>query len=96
MSAVGCVIYIGLRYDIEVAEIETLEAFSDSRQTAARYAGLRRYWAKFGGPDERYVLFVETKFAVLGPEGNPSISLASQEVADVIVQAYKKLDRTSI
>ena len=96
MSADGCVAYIGVRYEIEPAEIDALETRSDHRQLAAREAGLKSYWGNFGGIEERYVLFVGTELAVLGPEAKPCLSLTSGELQTTITQTGERLNRVGI
>jgi hypothetical protein len=96
VSADSCVSCIGLRYDIETFEVEALEARADPRQIAARNAGLRSDWANFGGADECYVLYVGTEVAVFGPEGKSSVCLAPQEIAEMISETRKELDRTGL
>lgn len=96
MSADTCVAYIGVRYEIDLAAIEGLETRRDPRQLAARKVGLKTYWGNFGGSAERYVLFVGTQLAVLGPEGKPWLSLTAGELETVITQTEERLSRAGI
>lgn len=91
MSAGACVAYLGLRFDVAEPEIKLLEQRRDPRQIAAKYAGLSTYWANFGGAIERYVLFVGTKVAILGPDDDRTNTLPAEYLADAIATTEERL-----
>lgn len=91
MSANGCVVFYGLRFEVWDNEIEGLENRSDPRMLAARKAGLKHYWANFGASGERYMLFVGANIGVLGPENNSEVVLRAPELQAVIESTKGRL-----
>ena len=91
MSSSCCVAYIGLQFDIQISELESLESKSDARQVAAKSVGLETYWANFGGSEERYVLFVGSKLAVLGPEDSLSVQVSSERLLAIFSDTAARL-----
>jgi len=91
MSASACVVFFGLRYEIDRNEIEALETRSDTRIVAAKKSGLQYYWANFGTPGERYLLFVGAKIAVLGLEDNLQFSLSAEDFLALLESTKTKL-----
>lgn len=84
MSADACLAFYGLRFLVLTEEIGDLEERTDPRQIAARKAGLTAYWANFGGETDRYVLFVGTRIATLGPENEVSAGIPSDRLSTVM------------
>lgn len=72
-------------------EVDGLEARSDPRQIAAKSARLSVYWGNFGDETERYILFVGTKVAVRGPEGELASTLSSQHLSSVMSETSAQL-----
>ena len=91
MSADACVVFYGVRYDLGREEIPGLEARSDARIAAARRAGLKYYWANFSSPGERYLLFIGSELAILGPENTLELSLSSDALHNVMQSTKEKL-----
>lgn len=92
MSANACVAFYGLRFMILPDEIEDLEARTDPRQIAARKADLATYWGNFGGENDRYVLFVGTRIAVLGPEDAPASALPHERMLQLMSATVERLN----
>ena len=92
MSASACVVYFGIRYEVSEDEISALELRTDPRQRAAKQVGLDSYWGNFGGPDERYVLLVGTRIAILGPEDASSSSITAARLQDIAIRTEGRLD----
>lgn len=84
MSADACIVYIGIRYDVSVSEIEGLELRTDPRQRAAKRVGLTSYWGNFGGSEDRHLLLVGTEIGVLGPENRSWSSMTVDRLKDII------------
>lgn len=91
MSASTCVAFYGLRFTILPDEIDDIEARTDPRQIAARKAGLATYWGNFGGENDRYVMFVGTRIAVLGQENEPASALPSERLRQVMSDTSERL-----
>jgi hypothetical protein len=91
MSANACIAFYGIRFEIESNEIDALEARSDARLQAARKAGLKHYWANFGLPGERYLLFVGAKLGMLGPENSAEVHLRLGDLHEVFDSTKRKL-----
>lgn len=91
MSASVCIGYFGLRFEVQAHEIDQLEERSDPRQVAARQAGLTSYWANFGGEAERYVLFVGTQLAMLGPENDIAAALPIERLLSIASDTADRL-----
>lgn len=91
MSSDCCVAYIGLRFDIQISELDALESKRDARQIAAKSAGLETYWANFGGIEDRYVLFVGSRVAVLGPEDTPNLQISSERLLAMLSDTSARL-----
>ena len=96
MSASACVAFYGLRFTILPGEIENLELRTDPRQIAARKADLATYWGNFGGENDRYVLFVGTKIAVLGPEGEHASALPHRRLLHLMSDTVDRLDSSGL
>lgn len=96
MSASACVFYFGVRYDVSEDEIAALELRADQRQRAAKLVGLESYWANFGGLEERYVLLVGTKIAILGPEDASSFSIPVERLQDIANTTGSRLDEAGL
>lgn len=90
MSASYCLAFFGVRYALSDAEVEALDSRADPRQAAARKAGLKTYWGKFG-PDERFLLFVGTQLATLGPENDSEFIRPSGELQAIFETTASKL-----
>lgn len=91
MSADGCVVYYGLRYELSEHELEALELRTDWRIVAARDAGLKHYWGNFAAPDEQYLLFVGTELGVFGPENRLALEFERGEIEKVMAETADKL-----
>ena len=91
MSASTCVIYFGLRFDVDVTDIEALEARSDARMVAARKVGLRCYWGNFGAPGERYLLFVGSQIGLVGSENQTEVQLEIADIDAMLASVQAKL-----
>ena len=91
MSANACVAFYGIRFEVAADDVEALESRSDWRMQAARKAGLKHYCDNFGLPGERYLLFVGTKLAVLGPENAAEAKFDSAELQGMIELTRRKL-----
>lgn len=91
MSSSGCIGYFGLRYDLTADDIDQLEERSDSRQIAAKKVGLSTYWTNFGGDTKRYVLFVGTRIAALGPENEMTVGLPMERVLSIASDTADRL-----
>ena len=96
MSANACIIFYGLRFEISSHEIEALEMRSDRRMVAARKVGLKHYWANFGSPGERYLLFVGAKLGILGPENSPEVILQTRELQATFDATKAKLEAAGL
>ena len=96
MSANACVVFYGLRYEIGANEIEALETRSDARIQAARKVGLKHYWANFGLPGERYLLFVGAKLGVLGVENLAEVSLRLADLYEGFESTKNKLSAAGL
>jgi hypothetical protein len=92
MSASACVVFYGLRFEIQEEEIDGIENRKDVRMVAARSAGLKAYWSKYGERRERFVLFIGTEIAVLGPEDRKEASVASAVLSGIIMSTKERLD----
>ena len=91
MSADTCITYFGLRYDVGPDEIELLERKRDARQVAAHRAGLKSYWGKFAGHEDRHLLFVGAEVATLGPENRLSAKISPEDLARLLSQTLDGL-----
>ncbi|WP_137871358.1 hypothetical protein [Sphingopyxis sp. 2PD] len=91
MSSSACVAYFGLRFDVSVEEIDSLEQRRDARQIAAKGVGLSSYWGNFGGESERYVLLIGTKIAILGVENEVAATLSNQQLSKVMIETVDRL-----
>jgi len=89
-------VFYGLRYEVSDDEIEGLEMRSDPRMQAARKAGLKHYWANFGAPGERYLLFVGANLGVLGPENSLEVVLRTTELQAIIESTKAKLQAADL
>ncbi len=96
MSASACVVFYGVRFEVSPEEIEALELRSDPRMLAARKAGLKHYWASFGAPSERYLLFVGANLGILGPENSPEVILREAELQGVFNATKTKLEAAEL
>ena len=96
MSASACLVFYGLRFEVSSAEIEALEMRSDPRMLAARKAGLKHYWANFGSPAERYLLFVGANLGVLGPENSAEVILRTPELQAAMDSTKRKLEAAGL
>jgi hypothetical protein len=96
MSASARVVYFGVRYDVSEDKIAALELKTDPRQRAAKQVGLESYWTNFGGLDERYVLLIGTKIAILGPEDASSISIPVEHLQDIANRTGSRLDEAGL
>lgn len=92
MSAEACVAFYGLRFEVAGAEVPGLEARSDPRLQSARKFGLKTYWGNFGLPGERYLLFIGSRLAVLGPENDASLSMDPATLAGLVDETDRKLE----
>ena len=88
MSASACVAFFGVRFEITIEEFEDP---ADARKTAAIKAGLKYYAGNFGGLDERHLLFVGAKLAILGPENEMAISLTPAQLDKLMASTMEKL-----
>ena len=91
MSTDTCVVYFGLRFEIEVDEIESIELRSDPRVVSARKSGLKYYWGNFGGLDEKNLLFVGYQIGILGPENLDHVILSATEAEAAFEATRQKL-----
>jgi len=91
MSAPSCVAYVGLRFPISDTEVEALEERRDNRQLAARNAGLKSYWGRFGLEDPSYALLVGTPIGFFGPEGDGVACLMADELLGLLATTRERL-----
>ncbi len=96
MSANACVVFYGLRFEVSPDEIEGLELRSDPRMLVARKAGLKHYWANFGSPGERYLLFIGANLAVLGPENSFELVLEAPDLQGILTATGLKLEASGL
>jgi hypothetical protein len=96
MSADACIAFYGLRFEIQAAEIESLEDRTDSRMQAARKAGLKYYWGNFGDPDARYLLFVGAQLAKVGPENSWELSISSRDLLAMMESTKANLEAAGL
>jgi hypothetical protein len=96
MSADACVVYYGLRFEVAPDEIEALERRTDQRMVAARSAGLKTFWANFGAPDKRYLLFVGAELGLLGLEGEAAVQVDDRELQAIIESTVAKLQSAGL
>jgi hypothetical protein len=96
MSANACLVYYGLRFEVSRNEIENLETRSDARMVAARKAGLRHFWANFGAPGERHLLFIGAQLAIMGPENKLELAMQSQELLTLMESTKAKLHTAAL
>jgi hypothetical protein len=97
MSASACIVYYGLRFDIPPNAVGALlEGHADQRIIAAKEVGLRCYWANFGAPGERYLLFVGAQLGILGPENSSEIMIELSELMKTIQSTDEKLRRAGL
>lgn len=96
MSADACLAFYGLRFEVGGDEIEGLESRSDARMVAARKAGLKHFWANFAAPGERYLLFVGSQLAILGPENKSELALSSDDLQAVMESTKAKLQTSGL
>jgi len=96
MSSSACVVFYGLKYEIPPGSVtDLLEERRDPRMLAAKSARLDVYWGNFGGIDERYLLFIGKRLALLGPEDQPEIALSSDELQRLAVEVDQRLEDAS-
>ena len=91
MVADACIAFYGLRFEVRPDETEALEKRSDPRMLAARKVGLQHYWGNFDAPGERYLLFVGTHLATLGPEDGFEVTQTSHELQNTMEATKAKL-----
>src|SRR5688572_11479172 len=91
MSAPSCVAYVGLRFPISDNEVEALEERRDDRQLAARSAGLKSYWGRFGLEEPAYALFVGSPIGSFGPEGDGAACLRADELLGLLAATRERL-----
>jgi hypothetical protein len=91
MSASACVVFYGIRFEVRPDEVDALEMRSDPRIQAARKAGLKHYWANFGLPGERYLLFVGASLGVLGSENQAEVALSLPDLQAACESTKAKL-----
>lgn len=91
MSSSACIAYFGLRFDVSVNEVDSLEQRRDARQIVAKGVGLSSYWGNFGGEIERYVLLIGTKIAILGIEDEATATLSNEQLSKVMIETMDRL-----
>ena len=91
MSAGACIIYFGLRYEVAKHEIEALEERSDARVRAARKVGLKVYWGNFSDAEPRYVLFIGSEIAKLGPENAFETTCGREDLTSIMDRTVARL-----
>lgn len=96
MSSDTFIAYFGLRFEIDPDEVEGLELRADSRIKAARKVGLEYYWGNFGGPQERFLLFVGVQLAILGDENSEEAQFHLSEMTSLFDVTKKSLGRAGL
>lgn len=91
MSSSCCVASVGLRFEIQISEIELLESRRDPRQIAAKTAGLDAYWTNFGGLKDRCVLLVGSRLGIVGPEDLANIQFSSEHLSNLLAETAVRL-----
>jgi hypothetical protein len=92
MSAIACIAFYGMRFELPAESIEKLlEDEVDPRIEAATKVKLDVYWANFGGADERYLLFIGRKLGILGPENDHEEAIPSNQLRELIASTADRL-----
>jgi hypothetical protein len=87
------VVFFGVRLEVGEFEIELLENRSHSAVLNAKKEGLQHYWGNFGGPGERYYLFVGKSLARLGVEDSSEVSINAREFDQIATDVSNRLSR---
>jgi hypothetical protein len=96
MSSHACIVYVGVCYEIRSTDTKFLEDRSDPRLHAARRAGLKYFWANFGAPGERYLLFIGTELGIFGPENRMEFQIPSEKLREIFDTTSVKLKAAGI
>ena len=93
MSAPCCVVYYGLRFEIDEAEIESYEERTHQIIKNARKYHLKYYWGNFAEPDEKYYAFLGTEVGIFGIENSLENSITNEEINKMMNETEEKLRR---
>ena len=91
MSAASCIVFIGVRLDVDVKEIESLEARIDTRLVAARAAKLDTYWRGPREGDSHGAIFIGSRLGVLGPEDQMQVCIVADELTTRMAETRHRL-----
>jgi hypothetical protein len=92
MSAEACLVFFGLRLEVNKDEATLLEERKDPRLKQARQAGLKHYWGDFGGAGEHHFLFIGHQFGILGAENQLELQVDASELEQALQNTRKRLD----
>lgn len=91
MSAASCIVFIGVRLELDPQDFEALEARTDVRFVAARAAKLDTFWRGPSDDDPDGAMFVGLRLGVLGPEDQMRICIPADELAARIADARRRM-----
>ena len=91
MSAPSCVVFYGFEIDIADHDLGAFEAGSHEVQRAAKRLKLDLYWGNCASPAEHWVALAGIRIALIGPEADPSASIATGELLSVSREADGRL-----
>jgi hypothetical protein len=83
--------FVGIRLEINEAEIESLEERSHPALVNAKKAGLQHYWGNFGSPGERYFLFLGRLVGKLGVEDSLEVQIDLEQFAHYVADVRDRL-----
>jgi hypothetical protein len=92
MSADASLTFYGVRYKLEVDEVENADIRKHPLALKARAAGLNFYFASVGGAGpEEYYLYIGSKIGITGHENAFATEMFGQEVRGVLSDVDLKL-----
>ena len=92
MSAPACLIFFGIRYDVDPRDVSALEARSHPPQLLARAHGLDAYWVSLEAvEDAAAYLFLGKKLGLVGPEDAAELQWSGAELCDLFERVTSTL-----
>ena len=91
MSADACLVFYGIRRDIQLQEVEQLEMRKHPDIQRCRELGLNFFWANFASPNVHYYFFVGNEIGLFGPEHRLVSELSLETLEHIVAETRQKL-----
>lgn len=91
MSVENSLCFFGVRFDLDRAAMELVEARAHPLVRLARANKLHVYYGDMNRPMERFQLFIGHLFANLGLEGAAEVSLTAEELTRTMSETAERL-----